>query len=56
MSFFNTNSCIPYVTDQKQLQKFNPLISESNFVPRQRILLAEITSDNVSVLIIIKQL
>lgn len=39
---------ILYVTDQKQLQKFNPLISESNFVPRQRILLAEIQSDNVS--------
>ncbi|XP_011685281.1 PREDICTED: protein SZT2-like isoform X1 [Wasmannia auropunctata] len=33
--------------DQKQLQKFNPLISESNFVPRQRILLAEILSDNI---------
>ncbi|XP_072752702.1 KICSTOR complex protein SZT2 [Anoplolepis gracilipes] len=33
--------------DQKQLQKFNPLISESNFVPRQRILLAEISSDNI---------
>ncbi|XP_018404829.1 PREDICTED: protein SZT2-like [Cyphomyrmex costatus] len=33
--------------DQKQLQKFNPLVSESNFVPRQRILLAEILSDNI---------
>ncbi|XP_032678990.1 KICSTOR complex protein SZT2-like [Odontomachus brunneus] len=33
--------------DQKQLQKFNPLISESNFVPRQRILLAEVQSDNI---------
>ncbi|XP_018338951.1 PREDICTED: protein SZT2-like [Trachymyrmex septentrionalis] len=33
--------------DQKQLQKFNPLISESNFVPRQRILLVEILSDNI---------
>ncbi|KAL0121707.1 hypothetical protein PUN28_006892 [Cardiocondyla obscurior] len=33
--------------DQKQLQKFNPLISESNFVPRQRILLAEILSDYI---------
>ncbi|XP_029156600.1 KICSTOR complex protein SZT2-like [Nylanderia fulva] len=33
--------------DQKQLQKFNPLISDSNFVPRQRILLAEISSDKI---------
>ncbi|EFN84896.1 KICSTOR complex protein SZT2 isoform X2 [Harpegnathos saltator] len=37
--------------DQKQLQKFNPLISESNFVPRQRILLAEIQSDNIIIYI-----
>ncbi|XP_014480858.1 PREDICTED: protein SZT2-like [Dinoponera quadriceps] len=35
--------------DQKQLQKFNPLISESNFVPRQRILLAEVQSDNIRI-------
>ncbi|XP_012229201.2 KICSTOR complex protein SZT2-like isoform X1 [Linepithema humile] len=35
--------------DQKQLQKFNPLISDSNFVPRQRVLLAEILSDNITI-------
>ncbi|XP_076285950.1 KICSTOR complex protein SZT2 isoform X2 [Lasioglossum baleicum] len=34
--------------DQKVLQKFNPLILESSFVSRQRILLAEIRSDNIT--------
>ncbi|XP_076162167.1 KICSTOR complex protein SZT2 isoform X3 [Ptiloglossa arizonensis] len=34
--------------DQKVLQKFNPLILESNFVSRQRILLAEIRNDNIT--------
>ncbi|XP_043514984.1 KICSTOR complex protein SZT2-like isoform X3 [Frieseomelitta varia] len=34
--------------DQKLLQKFNPLILESNFVSRQRILLAEVRSDNIT--------
>ncbi|XP_043599602.1 KICSTOR complex protein SZT2-like isoform X2 [Bombus pyrosoma] len=34
--------------DQKLLQKFNPLILESNFVSRQRILLAEVRSDNIA--------
>ncbi|XP_043250268.1 KICSTOR complex protein SZT2-like isoform X1 [Colletes gigas] len=33
--------------DQKVLQKFNPLLLESNFVSRQRILLAEIQNDNI---------
>ncbi|XP_066587997.1 KICSTOR complex protein SZT2-like [Prorops nasuta] len=33
--------------EQKVLQKFNPLILESSFVPRQRILLAEIDSDRI---------
>ncbi|XP_033214181.1 KICSTOR complex protein SZT2-like isoform X2 [Belonocnema kinseyi] len=33
--------------DQKLLQKFNPLILESNFVPRQRLLLAKIQSKNI---------
>ncbi|CAL7950911.1 unnamed protein product [Xylocopa violacea] len=35
--------------DQKLLQKFNPLILESNFVSRQRILLAEVRSDNITI-------
>ncbi|XP_076669350.1 KICSTOR complex protein SZT2 isoform X3 [Andrena cerasifolii] len=34
--------------DQKVLQKFNPLILESSFVSRQRILLAEVRSDNIT--------
>ncbi|KAK2589304.1 hypothetical protein KPH14_007855 [Odynerus spinipes] len=34
--------------DQKLLQKFNPLILPSDFVPRQRILLAEIQSGNIT--------
>ncbi|CAK9801279.1 KICSTOR complex protein SZT2 [Anthophora quadrimaculata] len=34
--------------DQKLLQKFNPLILESNFVSRQRILLAEVRSNNIT--------
>lgn len=33
--------------DQKLLQKFNPMISETSFVPRQRLLLAKIQSDNI---------
>ncbi|XP_046747125.1 KICSTOR complex protein SZT2-like [Diprion similis] len=33
--------------DQKLLQKFNPLILDSSFVPRQRLLLAKIQSDNI---------
>ncbi|XP_076659931.1 KICSTOR complex protein SZT2 isoform X2 [Halictus rubicundus] len=33
--------------DQKVLQKFNPLILESSFVSRQRLLLAEIRNDNI---------
>ncbi|XP_043281050.1 KICSTOR complex protein SZT2-like isoform X2 [Venturia canescens] len=32
--------------DQKLLQKFNPLIQESKYVPRQRLLLAKIQNDN----------
>ncbi|XP_034939533.1 KICSTOR complex protein SZT2-like [Chelonus insularis] len=31
--------------DQKLFQKFNPLIQESNFIPRQRILLAKVQGD-----------
>ncbi|XP_057320134.1 KICSTOR complex protein SZT2-like [Microplitis mediator] len=31
--------------DQKLLQKFNPLIQESNFIPRQRLLLAKVQGD-----------
>ncbi|XP_031836676.1 KICSTOR complex protein SZT2 isoform X3 [Nomia melanderi] len=34
--------------DQKVLQKFNPLILESSFVSRQRILLAEIRNDKIT--------
>ncbi|XP_043487708.1 KICSTOR complex protein SZT2-like isoform X1 [Polistes fuscatus] len=34
--------------DQKLLQKFNPLILPSDFIPRQRILLAEIQSGNIT--------
>ncbi|XP_048511777.1 KICSTOR complex protein SZT2-like isoform X2 [Athalia rosae] len=33
--------------DQKLLQKFNPLILKSSFVPRQRFLLAKIQSDHI---------
>ena len=35
--------------DQKVLQKFNPLLLESNFVSRQRILLAEVQSNNITI-------
>ncbi|KAH0546460.1 KICSTOR complex protein SZT2-like isoform X1 [Cotesia glomerata] len=31
--------------DQKLLQKFNPLIQETNFIPRQRLLLAKVQGD-----------
>ncbi|XP_053983197.1 KICSTOR complex protein SZT2-like [Hylaeus volcanicus] len=34
--------------DQKVLQKFNPLILESTFVSRQRLLLAEIRNDKIT--------
>ncbi|XP_024942950.1 KICSTOR complex protein SZT2 isoform X2 [Cephus cinctus] len=33
--------------DQKLVQKFNPLILDSKFVPRQRFLLARVQSDNI---------
>ncbi|XP_023246457.1 KICSTOR complex protein SZT2 [Copidosoma floridanum] len=33
--------------DQKLLQKFNPLISENSFVPRQRLLLAKVQSQYI---------
>ncbi|XP_012282231.1 KICSTOR complex protein SZT2 isoform X2 [Orussus abietinus] len=33
--------------DQKVLQRFNPLILESSFVPRQRLLLAKMQCDNI---------
>ncbi|XP_063994970.1 KICSTOR complex protein SZT2-like [Diachasmimorpha longicaudata] len=33
--------------DQKLLQKFNPMIQESTFIPRQRLLLAQVESNQV---------
>ena len=36
------------VTDQKLLQKYNPLILKKTFVPRQRLLLAKVQSQHVS--------
>uniref|UniRef100_A0A0C9R6N5 Szt2 protein n=1 Tax=Fopius arisanus TaxID=64838 RepID=A0A0C9R6N5_9HYME len=41
----DSESLIP--KDQKLLQKFNPLIQESTFIPRQRLLLAQVESHQV---------